>query len=764
MATVAQARGFGYVPVAAATGEAVELAMQRLWLTGRVTAAGARLVVEHVFESAEAKPVEVVYCFGLPRDAALRRFRIEGEGFSVESTLRETEKAVKEYEEAVAQGSLASLARQYADGVINLTVGNLRQGERVTVRLEILAGVESRDDGFRFRFPFTLAPRYHAKARMIESAPGVGEMELPADEFGDVLLPPVHKDATGLHAVGFDVEVALSAGLSEVGSPSHSVRMRNVEAGSARVWLSGAKDVPDRDLILDAKAGTMSPSVTGGLDEAGRGHFVAIVPSTAFGEVAETPRRVVLVIDRSGSMSGAPMAQAKKAVEACLGALGGSDRFGLVAFDDKVETFGRGIVEASREQRDKARRFLDGIEARGGTELAAGFVEAARMLGGEGGDVMVLTDGQVAGTEQILSKARAAAIRIHMLGIGSASEDRFLAQLAKETGGVSRFVTPRERVDMEAVELFSSIGRPVASGIAVSGADLHPEPFKSVHAGTPLVIYGSTSAAESVLRISWEGGRSFDLPVRLNASPFAETARLLRGARLITDLESRYSEDASEGGVEKRKAGRVAARLKALSEEYGLASREMSLVAVVKRASDRPGEIPETRVVPVGMPQDVQFSSYFAGAPGQPPMAAAPPMLMRASTGSFPAMSAGGESRLERGKSRLRSMFSRSKSAEMFDSIVASSPAPKPADPVDRLLDLAAQIEPDGGMPGRSFDERISSTLAALRDFLREGHTSKSGAFRSHVKRLAEFLRGELGRLDAGRRAEAEEVLRQVSL
>ena len=50
--------------------------------------------------------------------------------------------------------------------MVNLTVGNIRPNEMVTVRLEILAGLELRDDGFRFRFPFTLAPGYHARARM----------------------------------------------------------------------------------------------------------------------------------------------------------------------------------------------------------------------------------------------------------------------------------------------------------------------------------------------------------------------------------------------------------------------------------------------------------------------------------------------------------------------------------------------------------------------------------------------------------------------
>src|SRR3974377_871451 len=117
------------------------------------------------------------------------------------------------------------------------------------------------------------------------------------------------------------------------------------------------------------------------------------------------------------------------------------------------------------DNRVALRHFLQNINARGGTELAAGFLEAGRLLGTESGDVMLLTDGQVMGTEDILEKARSARIRIHVLGIGSASQDRFLALLARQTGGVSRFLTPQERVDIAAGGLFGSMGRPAACEI-----------------------------------------------------------------------------------------------------------------------------------------------------------------------------------------------------------------------------------------------------------------------------------------------------------
>lgn len=715
------AAGAAFSVVDAERGGELKLAMQKLWLTGQIVPVGARLLVRHVFRSEEEKPLEVIYCFGLPRDAALRRFEVSGEGFQAHSELKRVADAVKQYEEGIEAGHLATLARGYRDGLVNLSLGNLRPGETVTVTLEVLAGVELRDDGLRFRFPFTLAPAYHARAKAMRTANGLGEMELPEDEFGDVILPKFSAGASGLHEVGFDLAVRLGAPVSEIGSPSHAILVTD-DGGGKRVALAPERDVPDRDLVLDVRVAASKPQALAGVDSTGRGHFVMLVPSRCFGERPLGARRVVLVIDRSGSMNGAPMAQARKAAQACLATLAAEDQFGLVAFDDRVETFRGDMAPAGRENRDAAAHFLDGIDARGGTELAAGFSAAAAMLGGGGGDVLVLTDGQVFGTENILEQARALNVRIHTLGIGSASQDRFLAQLASHTGGVGRFVTPRERVDMAALDLFASIGRPVASGIEVSadgipGATIAPAPPTAVFSGTPLCVYGSTDGAgEGTLRVRWKGS-SLEEPLVVESSEIAGTLRLLHGAKLVSDLESRIP----QGDVppeKRRERERLEARLEALSKEYGLASQRMALVAVVVRAGDLAGEVPGTRVVPVGMPQDTTFGSYFG-----PPGAAA---VMAASLAFRPADSP---------RTTLFRKLSRT------ERTVLHSLAPQ-AERTDRdvLLELACKLEPDGGMPGRDSEQRILATIVALVAFLADGHTPDSGAFRTHVRRLVEFL------------------------
>ena len=704
-----------FAPVSARTGAPIRLAMQRLWLTGEVLPAGARLFIQHVFESSEKRRLEVIYAFPLPRDAALRRFRIVGEGFEAESELRETAEAVRAYEEGIADGSLSVLARQYRDGIVNLTVGNMRPGEKVTVELEILAGIDLRDDGFRFRFPFTLAPAYHSKMRaaVVDEE---GEIELPAAAFGDVMLPHFREDTSSLHEVGFDLAVAHELQLIEIGSTSHAICVRQ-QGSQARVGLAPAKDVPNRDLILDARFEESRALAFAGPDATGKRSFAVVVPSTEFAPAAAEPRRMVMLLDRSGSMQGEPLAQARKAIEACLGALSEEDSFLLMAFDNELERMDSALIPATRQQRDLARDFLNGIEARGGTELAAGVREAARVLG-TGGDILVITDGQVFGTEDILEEARRTGIRLSCLGIGSASQDRFLALLARETGGVARFVSPRERVDRAAVDLFASIGHPLATDLEATGVE--PPPPRFVFAGSPVVLFGQEEAGGAgVVELRSSGGiRSFALPRGEAAT--GETLRLLRGARLITDWESRYVTGDSLPPVDKRKRSRVATRLQELSKAYGLASREMSLVAVVRRAGDRAGELPETRVVPVGVPQDAEFSSYFPPRPSRLPDRVLGAGIRFAVTdvGALPA-------------APLMEVAERRRPV---------APAP-PRECEDDLIGVAAMLEPDGGMPGGSRTVRAGRSAAAILAFVADGHTLNAGTFRLHVRRLVEFLK-----------------------
>jgi Ca-activated chloride channel family protein len=751
--------GVGFIPHVQGRKEPLSLAMQSLWLTGRVLPMGARLWVRHEFQSQESRPVEVVYGFVLPRDATLRRFRVQGDGFSVASELRPTDEARKAYENGIQAGSLSTLAREYGDGLINLSLGNLRPQEKVVVLLELIAGVELHDDGLRLRFPFTLAPSYHAQMRALEVEPGRGEIELPQEEFDDLILPTFVNNAGSLHSAGFSLEVRVGEGLQEIASPSHTLKVETIES-CTRVSLARESDVPDRDLVLDIRKKGTGTSVFSGVDGKGKGRFAVVVPSTEFGEKPTRSRRLVILLDRSGSMDGTPLARAKKAIEACLASLDESDLFGLVAFDNEVESFSSTLEAATKTIRERARDFLDKIGARGGTELAKGVESAATLLnsgsslrpaGTESGDVFILTDGQVFGTEVILERARAAKARVHCLGIGSASQDRFLAHLATHTGGVSRFVTPRERVDMAALELFSAIGLPVAESVhasvtGVEGARLVSEVPKLVFAGTPLLLNGETpSSGNAALHVEWNNqdtARQFDLSLPLTADPISETLKLFQGAKIISDYESRLNHSPQSGAAERREDKRIQETLVRLSEDYSLASSQMSLVSVVKRAGDIAGELPKVVVVPVGMNEDTAFTALFACGSAVPtPQAAAAPL--RSMRNSF------------------TSLFS-ARQPGLRDALCSMSVASEPRNTRDDILvAVAGRLEPDGGLPGKTPIARITNSLAVLLFLLAEGNSESSGPLQRHVAKLMRFLEiQELQILGAPQEAIATRAIR----
>ncbi len=725
-------------------GEEVQLVMQDLSLAGHVLPVGARVVVRHVFRSAESHPVEAVYAFGLPRDAALRQFRIEGENFSVRSDLREVDQAVKLYEQGIQEGRLSALARQYGDGLVNLSIGNLRPEEEVSVFLEVMAGVEARDDGYRFRFPFCLAPSYHSESRAAEVEPGVGELELPEDRFGDLLLPRFKRSSENLHRVSFDITLHQPGSHGEVSSPSHTVRVRPDGQDLVRVSLARESDVPNRDLVVDVKHTVEKPIVFTGLDNRDRGQLAVLIPSTCFGPVSQDPARVVIVLDRSGSMQGVPFRQAKKAVEACLSALSPSDKFGIVVFDHEVEKFKRKLAPADRKNRNRARQFLTTQEARGGTELRQALLKAGALFDEPGGDLLVVTDGQVFETESILKAAREMGHRLHVLGIGSASQDRFLSLLARETGGISRFLTARERVDLGALELFASIGNPVAEELTVesSGArkvELQPEPASAVFAGSPVDLWGETKGhGKGKIELSWEkpepGAMTIEYKVSDVKAPLAETLRLLRGARLLTDADNNLVPATGPAG--RRQMKRIEERLLGLSEEFQLASRQMALVAVVEQEGERAGTLPKTHVVPVGIPEDVEFDSYFGMLGGGDLLTmirSAPAAEINKSVNFLACAMASEPTAPKTGQIRRFLASKRSLDEELVESSFEDT---------NPLVELATLIESDGGMPGDSLGERVKQTLLALLCFSAEETINRSGIFKKHSQRLLSFIQG----------------------
>ena len=106
---------------------------------------------------------------------------------------------------------------------------------------------------------------------------------------------------------------------------------------------------------------------------------------------------LALVLDRSGSMQGAPLTEAKKCISFVLDRLGVQDRVALVAYDDRVDIIHK---SASIEYKKQMLAALDKIEARHSTDLFAGWQAGKEQLSifkkdYELNRVILLSDGQL---------------------------------------------------------------------------------------------------------------------------------------------------------------------------------------------------------------------------------------------------------------------------------------------------------------------------------------------------------------------------------
>ncbi len=92
---------------------------------------------------------------------------------------------------------------------------------------------------------------------------------------------------------------------------------------------------------------------------------------------ARAPMRLALVVDRSGSMDGAPLDEALRCVEYIAGRLTPRDELAVVLYDDQVQV---PLPLSAAGDPARVQAVLDGVRSGGSTDLHAGWLAGVRQL------------------------------------------------------------------------------------------------------------------------------------------------------------------------------------------------------------------------------------------------------------------------------------------------------------------------------------------------------------------------------------------------
>ena len=222
---------------------------------------------------------------------------------------------------------------------------------------------------------------------------------------------------------------------------------------------------------------------------------------------------LVMVLDRSGSMEGAPLAAAKVALHNLVDVMKPNDKFGLVVFDQhaRVQVPARALAD---HDRDAVHQLIEGIEAGTTTDLSAGYVlglrEARRHKTDVGASIIVLSDGYAnEGTTdatvmgQLAKRGRMRQITTVTIGLGENYDDSLLEAMAVAGDGNHRFAATADDavalVAQEAGDLLAKVAvnttvrvQPSLPGVIDGIGTLHDVPRWLEHDsnGDPIVVLG----------------------------------------------------------------------------------------------------------------------------------------------------------------------------------------------------------------------------------------------------------------------------------
>ncbi|HRK50969.1 MAG TPA: VWA domain-containing protein [Pyrinomonadaceae bacterium] len=276
--------------------------------------------------------------------------------------------------------------------------------------------------------------------------------------------------------------------------------------------------------------------------------LVRVVPPAASAGSGERPKlNIGIALDRSGSMDGNKMWQAREAAKYCVDEPLPTDRFSAVIFDDHVDVL---FTNQPATNKEMLKRGIDRIEARGSTALHQGWVQAGlqvseRLSGGGIDRVLLITDGQAnvgeTRTDRIVQQAKDLAergISTSTIGIGRGFNEDLLLPMAEAGQGNAWFVeAPQDMVrifETELKGLVAQVGHTVTLGIT---------PSPGVRVEDMLNDFEADASGRYILP-NLRAGSPLDVLVRLKI-PAGEVGEALSAA----NFELRYTEQATQKPV-----------------------------------------------------------------------------------------------------------------------------------------------------------------------------------------------------------------------
>lgn len=582
-------------------------------VTVDIAGISARVVVTQTFENSSREPIEAVYTFPLPGDAAVDRMRMNVAGRVIVGQIKKREEARAIYDSAKAAGQVASLLDQERPNVFTQQVANILPGAKVEVEVSYVQTLKYESGAYEFNFPMVVGPRY-----LPASTPDPGKVD----------PPHVNKDTRTGSKIALSLHLDAGAPLENVQSVLHEVETRKDGANGAFVSLKKKDEIPNRDFILRYKlkdGNSIKEQLVTHTEADGSGTFCLVLnPPVSVKPEQVRPREVVFVMDQSGSQSGFPIEKSKDLTAALIDTLRPDDTFNVISFSNGSKAMWPEPRKNSPSNLAEAKAYVKALSANGGTEFLPAIEMALSQPPAAGRVRLVVfnTDGFVGNEFEILDRIQKYRdhARMFTFGIGNGVNQFLIDAMSIEGRGGSETVTLADQADKAVARFINRTHSPVLTDVGVKFegidvVDVSPAVVPDVFAGQPVIVTGRyLKPGKGKVFLSGVLGSdswSREIPVEFESKGNAGSGVSSLWARRRIDDLSRANWLAQQGG----KRTETESAITDLALKYGIMTQFTSFVAVEQKVVNVGGK-QRTVDVPLEMTDGVSFDSGLSDKSG----------------------------------------------------------------------------------------------------------------------------------------------------
>lgn len=460
----------------------VPLSIERHRVEVEIDNQTAHTKIDQIFRNENSFVMEGTYIFPLPDDASVSSFAMYVNGERMKAELLSADEARDIYEDIVRKMKDPALLEYFGLRAFRARVFPIPANGEKRIQLEYSQSLKVDSGIVKYAYP------------------------LNTEKFSQ---EPVDNMAVS-------VKIKSNQLIKSVYSPTHRVDVYRKDDYHATLGYEGTNVKAERNFIcyytLSEK--NFGIDLIAHRDNDEDGYFMLLVaPKQEIDESDVLPKDIIFVLDKSGSMKGKKIEQAKEALSFCIKSLNEDDRFNLINFSTDVYSLSEKLLKNNEKNRKKALHFIEKTEAVGGTNINEALLKALKEKPDEKRPRMVvfLTDGKptVGKTDvdtiiENVEEANEKRMRVFVFGVGYNVNTVLLDKLSETNRGTSQYVEPKENIEVAVSSFYTKISKPVLANLkidtgSVEMKEVYPQTLPDLFRGSQLTLLGRYENPDEVL-------------------------------------------------------------------------------------------------------------------------------------------------------------------------------------------------------------------------------------------------------------------------